>query len=203
MKWFWVNSNKPSPTRTNLAKSERANKSASSRSARGDSSSGQRASRRRRRHSNSASLPKDIYNRSYYAPPQLNFYPPNVIRPQTTKTVNTYPGYFQNMASTCESENILAEEYAQELYRNQFQFFRPQHPVSNAHNVVEKFNSHFGYYHTQFSRSLQNPGYNRSSFSASPLSKRRVWGSHYQPKLSVNSNRRVSLSYAIMGCKIS
>lgn len=92
MKWFTFNGKKDSPTR--ISKSERgAHKSSGSRSTlgRGDGSSGHSGSRRRRRHSHSTSLPRDIGNRSYYAPPQGNFYPPNVVRPAA---VNPYPDTF-------------------------------------------------------------------------------------------------------------
>lgn len=137
MKWFTFNGKKDSPTR--ISKSERGtHKSSGSRSTlgRGDGSSGHSGSRRRRRHSHSTSLPRDIGNRSYYAPPQGNFYPPNVVRPAA---VNPYPGYFHNVtrAQSDYEENWVDEKgYAKELYRNQFLFFRPR-PKKNAHNLID------------------------------------------------------------------
>lgn len=133
MKWFQFTKRKHSPTKINISKSERSSrKSSGSRSARGDSSSGH-ASRRRRRHSHSTSLPRDIQYRSYYAPTQRNFYPPNVVRPQPPVVVNSYGGYFQGTQPRAAVDfamdaNQLIDErgYAEQLYRNQFLFFRPK-----------------------------------------------------------------------------
>lgn len=137
MKWFGFKKRKHSPTRISNSRSERSgHKSSSSRSTtatlRGDGSSGH-SSRRRRRHSHSTSLPRDIYTRSYYAPPQGNFYPPNVVRPPQ-KVLNSYPGYFRNMSPASHYEDNLVDEkgYAQQLYRNQFLFFRPKKQSNNA-----------------------------------------------------------------------
>lgn len=136
MKWFRFRARKDSPTRY-VSKSEHSSrKSSGPRSAavRGDGTSGHSGSRRRRRTSHSTSLPRDMSNRSYYAPTQRNFYPPNLIRPPT-KTVTPYAGYFQGGPRGQEEyEENLAEDYAQELYRNQFLFFRPKNKksVNNA-----------------------------------------------------------------------
>lgn len=139
MKWFGFKKRKHSPTRITNARSERSgHKSSASRSTaatlRGDGSSGHHSSsgRRRRRHSHSTSLPRDIYTRSYYAPPQGNFYPPNVVRPPQ-KVLNPYPGYFRNMSPADYEDNLVDEKgYAQQLYRNQFLFFRPKKQTNTA-----------------------------------------------------------------------
>lgn len=144
MKWFRFNKRKHSPTKINVSKSDRSShKSSGSRSGRGDGSSGHSSSRRRRRHSHSTSLPRDIYTRSYYAPPQRNFYPPNVVRPPHIQQKVLAPlGYFQNQPPPhMDYEDNLVDErvYAQQLYRNQFLFFRPKKTVkpNNAPFSVE------------------------------------------------------------------
>lgn len=204
MKWFTFNGKKDSPTR--ISKSERgAHKSSGSRSTlgRGDGSSGHSGSRRRRRHSHSTSLPRDIGNRSYYAPPQGNFYPPNVVRPAA---VNPYPGYFHNVtrAQSDYEENWVDEKgYAKELYRNQFLFFRPKKAVGvkNAHNFIDTaqaspvmrngnvagqfWDNRYSNRHSAPVQYVPHPSLNHKSNTWN-------WGFQHRPPISVTTIRRVS-----------
>ena len=141
MRWFNFTSKDRSPPRSRTKKSDRGSGQKSSRSHRPEGSSGGHSSRRRRRPSQTMSLPKDMGNRSYYAPTQRNFYPPNVTRP-SQGVVNPYAGYFQNH-SVGERGGVYEEDlwdergYAQELYRNQFLFFRPKKAAKYAPKLLD------------------------------------------------------------------
>lgn len=126
MKWFSFGSRNSLPTKSDY----RSHKSSGSRSL--GRTGGGSSTRKRRRHSHSMSLPRDICNRSYYAPIQKNFYPPNVVHPVPKQSINAQPGYFQdfNHPTTYRGERDYEErlfsekEYANELHRNQYLFFR-------------------------------------------------------------------------------
>lgn len=206
MKWFRLNSRKESSTRQNGSHSERGNpKSSGSRATRGDGSSGHSGSRRRRRHSHSPSLPKDIGNRSYYAPPQRNFYPPNVVRP-AVKAVNPYPGYFHNITraqSDYEEGWVDEKGYAEELHRNQYLFFRPKKPmvVKNAPyslesgfdscNVKQQNGHKAGHFWDNRNRHLA-PAVQYVPVSANQRANWN-WGFQHRPPISVTSFRKVRL----------
>lgn len=83
--------------------------------------------KKKRRHSQS-SLPRDVFrNNSYYAPKQHNFYPPNVVTHYSaTNHTDLLPVYHSSNAERQLVEALDEKNYAQQLYKNQFLFFKPR-----------------------------------------------------------------------------
>lgn len=104
--------------------------------------------RRRKRRDSHTSLPRDMHRRSYYAPQQKNFYPPNVHLPAMMNggaSYNIPQGYGTYFAPKMQTavyrdfeDNLMDElTYAQQLYRKQFLFYRPR-KAAPSHQIVAK-----------------------------------------------------------------